>query len=127
MHNYKEQIIRDKLAEYASDVIDGIKACHADVSEYNYDTLKDKLRDWVEGDIIAWNSLTREISECEYELGYTRRTIDPDCGEPCGQYGDLLERLGDLHEEVTDWTVAYDEVFDSFWEGLYAFLYPEEV
>ena len=126
MHNYKEQMIRDKLAEYASDVIDGIKACHADVSEYNYDTLKDKLRDWVESDIPAWNSLTREISECEYELSYTRRAIDPDCGEPCGRYGDLLERLGDLHENAEDWTVAYEELFDSFWEGLYAFLYPEE-
>ena len=126
MHNYKEQIVRDKLADYASDVIDGIKACHADVSEYNYDTLKDKLRDWVEGDIPAWKDLTREISECEYELGYTRRTIDQIDGEPCGRYGDLLERLGDLHEEVIDWTAVYDEVFDNFWEGLYAFLYPEE-
>ena len=50
---------------------------------------------------------------------------------PQGRFGletirALLERLGDLHEEVTDWTVAYDEVFDSFWETLYALLYPEE-
>ena len=127
MISYKEQMIRDKLAEYASDVIDGIKACHADVSEYNYDTLKDKLRDWVEGDIIAWNSLTREISECEYELSYTRRTIDQIDGEPCGYYGALCERLSDLQENAEDWSNTFDEVFDSFWEGLYAFLYPEEV
>lgn len=126
MSSYKKQVVRNKLAEYASDIIDGIKECHADVSEYNYDTLKDKLRDWVEGDIPTWEDLTREIANCEYELGYTRKTIDPDCGEPCGYYGDLCERLSDLQENAEDWSGTFDEVFDSFWEGLYALLYPEE-
>lgn len=124
--NNKEQMIRDKLAEYASDLIDGIKECHSDVSEYNYDTLKDKLRDWVEGDIPEWEDLTREIANCEYELGYTRKTIDQIDGQPCGRYGDLIERLDYLQEDVEDWANTFDEVYDSFWETLYALLYPEE-
>ena len=127
MINYKEQTIRGKLAEYASDLIDGIKECHADVSEYNSDILRDKLCDWVKGDIPAWEDLTREIANCEYELSYTHRTIDQIDGEPCGYYGALCERLSDLQENAEDWSNTFDEVFDSFWEELYAFLYPEEV
>ena len=126
MISYKQQIIRDKLADYASDVIDGIKTCHADVSEYNSDILRDKLCDWVKGDIPAWKDLTREIANCEYELSYTRRTIDQIDGEPCGRYSDLCERLSDLQENSEDWLNTFDEVFDNFWDGLYAFLYPEE-
>lgn len=126
MSSYKEQMIRDKLSDYANDVIDGIRECHADVSEYNSDTLRDKLRGWVEGDIPAWENLTRKVANCEYELSYARRTIDPECGEPCGYYGDLCERLSDLRENVEDWDSTFDKVFDSFWETLYTFLYPEE-
>lgn len=126
MLSYKEQMIRDKLSDYTNDVIDGIRECHADVSEYNSDTLRDKLRGWVEGDIPAWGNLTRKVANCEYELSYARRTIDPECGEPCGYYGDLCERLSDLRENVEDWDSTFDKVFDSFWETLYTLLYPEE-